>query len=272
MPSVNERVSRVGDTRYDEVQQMFCELSELADGSREYRRLRERIIELCLPLADNVARRYRDRGQSHEDLVQVARMGLLNAVNRYDPAGGDFLAFAVPTVMGEVKRYFRDYGWDVKVPRRLKDLYPQLAPVMSEMSQRLGRAPTPSELSAEVGVDRAEVVEALIAGAGFKARSLDVRGDAGDDSSPTLADRLGALDPSIRFIEDREALRVELATLSSRERTIIVLRFFEGLTQDEIARRIGVSQMHVSRLLARALGALRQGIEGSTPLPKTGTG
>jgi RNA polymerase sigma-B factor len=180
-------------------------------------------------------------------------------VNRFDPAAGEFLGFAVPTVMGEVKRYFRDFSWSVKVPRRLKDIYPQVAVAMNELAQQLGRAPTPSELAVEMGVDRADVLEAMIAGAGFRARSIDFTSSS-DDDAPTIADRMGSLDPGIRFIEDRESLRVQLATLPERLQQIVVMRFFESLSQDEIAERVGISQMHVSRLLARALGLLRDGM------------
>ncbi|MCV7421277.1 SigB/SigF/SigG family RNA polymerase sigma factor [Mycobacterium yunnanensis] len=247
------------DTRYDEVQELFVELRSMAIESDEYRRLRDHIIEQCLPLADHIARRYARRGEAHDDLVQVARVGLLNAVNRFDPSAGDFLGFAVPTVMGEVKRYFRDYSWSVKVPRRLKDVYPQLGQAMNDVAQRLGRSATPSELADELGMDRADIVEAMVAGAGFKTLSIDF-GSGSDDDAPTLADRLGGLDPGIRFIEDREALRAQLSTLPERLQRIIVMRFFESLTQDEIAVRVGISQMHVSRLLAQALDRLRHGM------------
>jgi RNA polymerase sigma-B factor len=254
---------------YEQVQQMFHELRSLPEDSLEFTRLRERIIELCLPLADNVARRYGHRGESHDDLTQVARVGLLNAVNRFDPAEGEFLGFAVPTVMGEVKRYFRDFSWSVRVPRRLKDVYPQLTIAMNELAQQLGRAPTPSELAARMGIDRAEVIEVMIAGAGFKTRSIDF--SRSDDDKPTIADRMGSLDPGIRFIEDREALRSQMATLPQRLQHIIVLRFFESLSQDEIAHRVGISQMHVSRLLTQALGLLREGMSESTA-PRAMTG
>jgi RNA polymerase sigma-B factor len=225
--------------------------------------LRARIVERCLPLADHIARRYGHRGESHEDLVQVARVGLMNAVNRFDPTAGDFLGFAVPTMMGEVKRYFRDFSWSVKVPRRLKDVYPQLGSAMNDVAQRLGRAATASELAVELGIDRVDVVEAMIAGAGFKTLSIDFTSPSEDDQ-PSIADRLGALDPGIRFIEDREALKSQMARLPARLQQIIVMRFFESLSQDEIAERVGISQMHVSRLLSQALGRLRDGMDEST--------
>ena len=252
-----------GRARYADVERMFRELHCLRADSAEYECLRERIVERCLPLADHIARRYGRRGESHEDLVQVARCGLMNAVNRFDPDAGEFLGFAVPTMMGEVKRYFRDFGWSVKVPRRLKDIYPQLGSAMNDVAQRLGRAATASELAAELGIERADVFEAMVAGAGFKTLSIDFTSSS-DDDAPTIADRLGALDPGIRFIEDREALKAQLATLPVRLQKIIVMRFFESLTQDEIAERVGISQMHVSRLLTQALGLLRDGMSEQT--------
>lgn len=244
----------------------FARLHALPVGSREHVELRNRIVEECLPLADRIARRYDRRGEAHDDLVQVARIGLVSAVNRFDPSlGSEFLSFAVPTMLGEVKRYFRDFGWSVNVPRRLKDLYPALAPATAELTQRLGRAPTAAEVADEIGVDHAEIVETMTAAAGFKARSIDHR-FSGDEDSPPLIDRLGRADPEMGFIEDRDALRVHLSALPEREYRIVIMRFFESLTQSEIAARMGISQMHVSRLLSQSLYRLRDAMAdgGST--------
>src|SRR5262249_60559445 len=153
---------------------MFRALAGVADDAMEFQRQRDKIVERCLPLADHIARRFEGRGEPRDDLVQVARVGLVNAVVRFDvEAGSDFVSFAVPTIMGEVRRHFRDNSWSVKVPRRLKELHLQLGSATAEMSQRLGRAPTPSELSVELELDRDEVVEALIAGSGYTPRSMD---------------------------------------------------------------------------------------------------
>lgn len=244
---------------YERTQQRFFELRAMEPDSTAFVRLRELIIEDCLPLADHVARRYGRRGESHDDLLQVARVGLIKAVNRFDPEAGEFLAFAVPTMMGEVKRYFRDFSWAVKVPRRLKDIYPQLSITVNELSQTFGRCPTPSEVADALGIDRADVVEAMTAGEGFKARSIDFAATA-DDDKPTLADRIGDLDPGIRFIEDREALRAQMATLAPRLQQLIIMRFFGAMSQDQIAAEMGISQMHVSRLLGQALQLLRSGM------------
>jgi RNA polymerase sigma-B factor len=238
----------------------FSQLRRLPCDSAEHSRLRNRIIEECLPLADRIARRYDRRGEAHDDLVQVARVGLMNAVNRFDPeAGSEFLAFAIPTMLGEVKRYFRDCSWSVNVPRRLKDLYPALGPLTNELTHTLGRSPTPGELAEALGVNRADIVETLTAAAGFKARSIDYS-TTRDDDGPTLVDRMGGPDPGIGFVEDRDALRAQMECLPEREYRIVVMRFFESLTQSEIAQRMGISQMHVSRLLAQSLRRLRDGM------------
>jgi RNA polymerase sigma-B factor len=236
---------------------MFREMYSYPADSAERDRTREKIVRRCMPLADHIAHRFDGRGEPREDIAQVARLGLVNAVKRFDvETGSDFVSFAVPTIMGEVRRHFRDNSWSVKVPRRLKELHLQLGSATAEMSQRLGRAPTPSELAAELGLDRGEVVEALIAGSGYNTLSIDSAG-SGDDDTPPLTETLGSWDANLDRIENHEALRPLLNALPKRERTVIVLRFFESLTQSQIAERVGISQMHVSRLLARTLARLR---------------
>lgn len=236
---------------------MFRSLAELDESSAAYAVQRERIVNRCLPLADHIARRFDGRGEAREDLVQVARVGLVNAVNRFDvETGADFVSFAVPTIMGEVRRHFRDNSWSVKVPRRLKELHLRLGAATSELSQRLGRAPTPSELAEELDLDREEVVEGLVAGSSYNTLSID-SGSGSDDEAPAIVDSLGDVDSALERIENRETLRPLLASLPERERTVLLLRFFESQTQTQIAERIGVSQMHVSRLLAKSLARLR---------------
>jgi RNA polymerase sigma-B factor len=240
---------------------MFRELQDLSQGSAPFQRQRDRIVERCLPLADHIARRFDGRGEPHDDLVQVARVGLVNAVIRFDvDAGSDFVSFAVPTIMGEVRRHFRDNSWSVKVPRRLKELHLRLGGATADLSQRLGRAPTASELAEELDMDRDEVIEGLVAGSSYNTLSID-SGGGGDDDAPTIADTLGDVDLTLDQIENREALRPLLASLPERERTVLVLRFFDSLTQTQIAERVGVSQMHVSRLLAKSLARLRDQLE-----------
>jgi RNA polymerase sigma-B factor len=241
---------------------MFRELAGLAADSSEFQRHRDKIVERCLPLADHIARRFEGRGEPRDDLVQVARVGLVNAVVRFDvDAGSDFVSFAVPTIMGEVRRHFRDNSWSVKVPRRLKELHLRLGAATAELSQRLGRAPTATELAAELGMDRAEVVEGLVAGSSYNTLSIDSGSGSDDDDARAIADTLGDADAGLDRIEDREALRPLLEALPERERTVLVLRFFDSMTQTQIAERVGISQMHVSRLLAKSLTRLRDQLE-----------
>ncbi len=238
---------------------MFRELAKVAPDSMEFQRLRDKIVERCLPLADHIARRFEGRGEPRDDLVQVARVGLVNAVIRFDvETGSDFVSFGVPTIMGEVRRHFRDNSWSVKVPRRLKELHLRLGSATADLSQRLGRAPTATELAAELGMERDEVVEGLVAGSSYNTLSIDTGGSTSeDDDARAIADTLGDVDASLERIEDREALRPLLEALPERERMVLVLRFFEAMTQTQIAERVGISQMHVSRLLAKSLARLR---------------
>lgn len=248
-------------SEYADVLDMFRELATTSEGSPGHVRQREKIVERCLPLADHIARRFDGRGEPREDLVQVARVGLVNAVNRFDvEAGSDFVSFAVPTIMGEVRRHFRDNSWSVKVPRRLKELHLRLGAATAELSQRLGRAPTASELAHELDMDREEVVEGLIAGSSYNTLSID-SGGGGDEEAPAIVDTLGDLDMGLDQIDNRESLRPLLASLPERERTVLVLRFFESMTQTQIAERVGISQMHVSRLLAKSLARLRDQLQ-----------
>jgi RNA polymerase sigma-B factor len=240
---------------------MFCELATVGAGSAEFQRQRDKIVERCLPLADHIARRFDGRGEPRDDLVQVARVGLVNAVARFDVnAGPDFVSFAVPTIMGEVRRHFRDNSWSVKVPRRLKELHLRLGTATADLSQRLGRAPTASELARELDMDRTEVIEGLLAGNSYNTLSIDSGGSA-DDDARAIVDTLGDVDAGLQRIENREALRPLLDGLPERERTVLVLRFFESMTQTQIAERVGISQMHVSRLLAKSLARLRDQLE-----------
>jgi RNA polymerase sigma-B factor len=230
-------------------------------GCSERRRLHERIVCQCLPLAEHIARRYSGRGETHEDLVQVARVGLLNAVERFDAdAGKDFLSFAVPTIMGEVKRYFRDSGWSVHVPRRLKETRAAVSTATADLTQQMGRAPTASELAGRLGMNRDDVVECLIAAQCYQTRSLDAPALGADGDGVSIAERLGDRDDGIDAVEFREALRPLVAQLPKRERDILIMRFFGSQTQTQIAERLGISQMHVSRLLSKSLAALRAGL------------
>ncbi|MEO6794872.1 MAG: RNA polymerase sigma factor SigF [Mycobacterium sp.] len=247
---------------YADVGEMFCELAKFDADSPEFRRQRDKIVQRCLPLADHIARRFGGRGESREDLVQVARVGLVNAVRRFDvETGSDFVSFAVPTIMGEVRRHFRDNSWSTKVPRRLKELHLRLGVATAELSQRNGRAPTASELAEKLELSRTEVVEGLVAGNSYNTLSIDSAGSAGDDDVRAIVDTLGSVDDRLEGIENRELLRPLLESLTERERTVVVLRFFESMTQTQIAERVGISQMHVSRLLAKSLARLRDQLQ-----------
>jgi RNA polymerase sigma-B factor len=247
---------------YADVPDMFRELAGVTPDSTEFQRQRDKIVERCLPLADHIARRFEGRGEPRDDLVQVARVGLVNAVVRFDvETGSDFVSFAVPTIMGEVRRHFRDNSWSVKVPRRLKELHLRLGTATADLSQRLGRAPTATELASELGMEREEVVEGLVAGSSYNTLSIDTGGGSDDDDARAIADTLGDVDAGLDRIEDREALRPLLEALPERERMVLVLRFFESMTQTQIAERVGISQMHVSRLLAKSLARLRDQLQ-----------
>jgi RNA polymerase sigma-B factor len=255
--------SAQADDSYDDVIDMFLALSKMPAESHEYRRQRECIVNRCLPLADHVARHFGRRGEGLDDLTQVARLGLMNAINRFDPAKGpSFIGFAIPTMMGEVRRYFRDYSWGMRVPRRLRELHVQISRATAELVQKLGRAPTASELSRELEVPHEEIVECLVAGDAYQLESLDAPlGPDGSGKSRLVADAVGGIDPQIDHITDREAVRALVGALPRREREVLHMRFFESMTQTQIAERIGVSQMQVSRILASTLQCLRDQLE-----------
>jgi RNA polymerase sigma-B factor len=251
--------ARRSDT-YEHCAPLLRELSDLPVDDPRRKKLRDDILTEFLPLAEHIALRYARRGETHDDLVQVARIGLIHAVDRFEPArGSDFLSFAVPTIMGEIRRYFRDTGWAVRVPRRLKELHLSLNQGSNELSQNLGRAPTPSELARHLGLDVEQVREGLIARNAYTTTSMDhpvVR----SSEVLTLADTLGEDDKDLLGVEEHEALRPMLQNLPERERSILLLRFFGGMTQTQIAQRMNMSQMHVSRLLSQTLEQLRNSV------------
>ncbi len=218
-------------------------------------RLRNQLVEAHLGLAHQLARRFTNRGEPYDDLVQVASMGLVKSVDRFDPERGvEFSTFATRTIIGELKRHFRDKGWAIRAPRRIQELYLALGPATESLTQDLGRPPTMAELSALVGADEESVLEALEAGQSYRTASID----APEREVGTLASRLGEVDAGYAGTDDRMVLAISMADLPERERTILDLRFVEGLTQSEIAARVGISQMHVSRLLASSLAVLRE--------------
>ncbi|MBW0012298.1 SigB/SigF/SigG family RNA polymerase sigma factor [Mycobacterium sp.] len=262
-PRPTRQAATQSDDSYDDVVEMFIALRKMPAESHEYCRQREQIVARCMTLADHVASHFARRGEGLDDLTQVARLGLMNAINRFDPdKGPSFIGFAVPTMMGEVRRYFRDYSWGMRVPRRLRELHVQITRTTGELAQQLGRAPTAGELSAVLGVPRGEIIECLVAGDAYRLESLDAPRGADDSGKPRLvSDSVGGIDPQIEHITNREAVRNLVTALPPRERQVLHMRFFESMTQSQIAERIGVSQMQVSRILANTLRCLRDQME-----------
>ena len=222
---------------------------------------REALVHLHLPLVEHCARRFRNRGEPLEDLVQVGTIGLIKSVDRFDSDRGvEFSTYATPTIIGEIKRYFRDKGWAIRVPRRLQELRMQITAASAELTQSLGRSPTPRELAGAIGCTVEEIVEGIESSNAYSTLSLDAS-DAGDDSSASMLDAIGVDDEGLEHVEIRESLKPLLDRLEPREKKILLLRYFKNMTQSQIAEEIGVSQMHVSRLLNRTLEQLRTSLE-----------
>ncbi|MBC7303718.1 MAG: RNA polymerase sigma factor SigF [Nocardia sp.] len=257
-PTARRSHSR-GDS-YDNIEPWFEKLRTLPSGDEHHDALRGQVIELCLPLADHIARKFNGRGEQYDDLEQTARVGLVLAVDRYDVTrGSSFLSFAIPTIMGEVRRHFRDRTWAVRVPRRLKEIQLRIGPATEELSQRLGRLPNAREIADELEVDLVEVTRTLVAGNGYQTNSIDgVTHDGRDNSTQPITDTLGSDEPCYQLTEDAMAVRPLIAALPAEERRVLIKRFYESKTQSEIAAELGVSQMQVSRILSRTLAMLRE--------------
>jgi RNA polymerase sigma-B factor len=220
---------------------------------------RQQAIEAWLPLAERLARRFRDRGVPLEDVTQVASLGLIKAVDRYDAGfGSDFVSFATPTILGEIRRYFRDHTWDIRVPRRLKEMHLAAKQARDRLTHQFGRTPTVAELAADLNASPDEVVQSFLASPAYTALSLDA--PVGEESGTELGHTLGGPDPDMALVELRMTLGPALAELPEREQHILAMRFYGNLTQAQIGERIGMSQMHVSRLLARSLAMLRDAL------------
>jgi RNA polymerase sigma-B factor len=219
--------------------------------------LRTAAIETWLPLARHLAQRFHGRGEPLDDLVQIATVGLIKAIDRFDPEyGNDFAAYAVPTIVGEIKRHFRDRTWDIRVPRRLQELKLDINQATATLAQRLGRSPTIADIADYLQRSEEDIIEGLEGARAYSAVSLQTLVGAGIDGTE-LGDLFGQDDPDLALAEFRASLGPALDTLNPREQHIIILRFFGNLTQTQIAERVGISQMHVSRLLARSLARLR---------------
>ena len=243
-----------------EVRQLFLEYLDAPEHDRA--RLRERLVDQYIGLVEFLARRFRNRGEPLEDLVQVGTIGLLKAIERFDlEREVEFSTYATPTIVGELKRHFRDKGWAVRVPRRLQELHLELTKIVSTLGQELGRSPTVAEIAKAAGTSEENVLEGLEIAQAYNFTSLDAPIDSDDAGSTSFADQLGSEDDQLLNLEYRAALAPEMAKLPERERRILYLRFFKGMTQSEIADRLGISQMHVSRLLNRTLMRLREALE-----------
>jgi RNA polymerase sigma-B factor len=220
---------------------------------------RDELVSLYYPLAKHLAAKFKGRGQPLDDLIQVASIGLLNAIQRFDPDRGiKFTTFATPTIVGELKRYFRDKGWALRVPRRLQEMSLTLREVVEGLSQELGRSPTVTEIADRSGLSQEEVVEGIESIHAYSVGSLDA---AVDDQGSTSLARLGAEDEAIELLETWANLAPHLKRLAERDRTILYYRFIRGFTQSKIADLMGMSQMHISRLLAQTLQTLREAID-----------
>jgi RNA polymerase sigma-B factor len=222
---------------------------------------REQLIEQYMSLVRSLARRYSYRGEQLEDLVQIGAIGLIKAIDRFDlERGVELTTYATPNIIGEIKRHFRDKGWSVRVPRGLQELNVQLSRLVEQLTVQLSRSPTIPELAKAAGVEEEEVLEALESGRAYTSLSLSVGGGGGDDDDLDPLESLGTEEHQYEVSEDRAVLAPGFKALDERERKILQLRFFEGLTQSQIAQQVGISQMHVSRLIRRSLEKIRETI------------
>ena len=237
--------------------EMFEQLAALEAGTGEHEKLRAALIERHLPLVTFMARKFADRGEPLDDLIQVGTIGLIKAIDRFEISKGfEFSTFATPTIVGEIKRHFRDKTWAVRVPRRLQELGASVTKATTELTQKLDRSPTPKEIAKHLGITVDDVAEALESNAAYSTVSLDVT----SETSTSIGETFGALDEALEGVEYRESLKPLLAQLDDREKRILQMRFFDNLSQSQIATELGISQMHVSRILNKVLTHLREGL------------
>ncbi|MFI8189189.1 RNA polymerase sigma factor SigF [Streptomyces sp. NPDC085946] len=245
--------------------QFFQRLTELEEGTHEYQYARNTLIEMNMSLVRFAAGRFRGRGDDMEDIVQTGMIGLIKAIDRFELSREvEFTSFALPYIVGEIKRFFRDTTWAVHVPRRLQELRVELAKAREELASRLDREPTVAELATLMNISEDEVVEGQIAANGYNSASLDaaLTGDGAENGEAVLADFIGVEEHGLRLVEDFHSLAPLMAELSERDRQILHMRFVEEATQAEIGERLGCSQMHVSRLIKRIISRLREGMLG----------
>jgi RNA polymerase sigma-B factor len=242
--------------------ELFATMRSAPPGRSEA--TRHELVELHLPLAEYLARRFGNRGEPHEDLVQVATIGLIKAIDRFDPERGvAFSTYATPTIVGEIKRHFRDRGWTIRVPRRLQEMQAVISQAVSDLGQELGRSPTVGEIAQRAGLSEEEIIEGLESANAYSPLSLDAPDPAGEVGA--VIEQLGDTDDALEAVIDRETVKPLLDQLDARAKKILLLRFFKNMTQSQIAEELGISQMHVSRLLSRTLSELRHKLEEAQP-------
>ena len=254
-----------------EARRLLVELHELAPDAPQRAGIRDRLVELHLPLVEHLARRFAGRNEPLPDLFQVGSIGLIKAIDRFEPERGlEFSTYATPTILGEIKRHFRDFGWLLRVPRRAQELQSSIATARSELSQELRRAPTVTELAQRVDAPVDDVIEALDVARGYT--GLPLTALSADGSDPADNPIVGVSEEGLDLVEARAVLGPMLASLPERERRILLLRFVDGKTQTEIAEVVGISQMQVSRLVARSLAQLRNSLIDSRHGPRCDPG
>jgi RNA polymerase sigma-B factor len=262
--NVAEATRLTKDELRDRVSSEFAIIHASDSSPAEVETAREELIRLHQPLVGHLARRFSDRGEPHEDLMQVGMLGLVKAIDRFEPERGlEFVTYAVPTVLGEIKRYFRDHAWAMRVPRRVQEIRLSLSSAVEDLTQELQRAPSVDEIASRVGAGRDDILEAFEASNAYQTVPLDPAADP-EETMPSLVDQLGVDDPGLIGVERREVLRPMLQELPERERLILELRFIHQHTQSQIASEVGISQMHVSRILTRTLASLREQFRDGT--------
>jgi len=265
LPGIEEPRSVTPRDARELSRQFFQRLAELEEGTHEYQYARNTLIEMNISLVRFAAGRFRGRGDEMEDLVQTGMIGLIKAIDRFELSREvEFTSFALPYIVGEIKRFFRDTTWAVHVPRRLQELRVELAKAREELASRLDREPTVAELATLMNISENEVIEAQIAANGYNSSSLDaaLTGDGPEGGEAVLADFIGVEEDGLRLVEDFQSLAPLMAELGERDRQILHMRFVEEATQAEIGERLGCSQMHVSRLIKRIIARLREGMLG----------
>ncbi|MGV1004660.1 MAG: RNA polymerase sigma factor SigF [Candidatus Nanopelagicales bacterium] len=260
-PSVPTTSGRWSERDKDREKELLALLAELPKDDPARLAARDELVTMHIPLAAFLARRFRDRGEHLDDLTQVATLGLIKAVDRFESGRGvEFSTFATPTMVGEIKRHFRDKGWAIRVPRRLQELRMAITKATAELSQTTGRSPTIAELAAHLKITEDEALEGLESAQAYATISLDSTVGGGSDEGASIAETLGHDDYALIEVDNRASLHPLLAQLGKREQHIIYMRFYENKTQAQIAQEVGISQMHVSRLLAKSLAILREGL------------